>query len=211
MLSTLGELLDKLDELSVADGLSGFDLIHLAVESGPAHALVLVDRIATNALLRSKALAALERLTNCPVIRALSLGAVGQTMGLAGKRRSRDRLACRAWTRDPRGVGRPTTSGGLIGAGAWRSDYSVVMLGLLAGPLIGGCGMQANPAALLAHVSLVADAGPLLSGIGIGPCQRARHRCAKPERAVSDEVMEVELQRILDRGFYLSRIAGLHL
>ena len=41
----------------------------------------------------------------------------------------------------------------------------------------------------------------LLSGVGVGPRQRAYHRCALPEGAASDEVVEIEFQSGLDRGF----------
>ena len=74
------------------------------------------------------------------------------------------------------------------------------MLCGLAGPLVGGGVAQADPADLLTHMSLVADADPLLSGVGVGPCQLACHRCAQPEGAVADEVVEIELQGGLDRG-----------
>lgn len=39
------ERLDALNEAGVANGLGGLDLLHLAVEGGPAHALGLADRI----------------------------------------------------------------------------------------------------------------------------------------------------------------------
>jgi hypothetical protein len=38
-----GELLDEAGEVSVADGLGGLDLLHLAVEGGPSHPLGFLD------------------------------------------------------------------------------------------------------------------------------------------------------------------------
>ncbi len=78
----LGELLDEPEEMSIANGLGGLDLIHLAVEGGPAQALRLVDGI-SNAAIRSEALAALECLTDGSVIGALPLAMVRQAMSLA--------------------------------------------------------------------------------------------------------------------------------
>ena len=65
---------DVLKQVGVTDGLSSLDLLHLAVEAGPAHALGLVDRAADT--IRSKPLAALERLADGAIIRALPLKAV---------------------------------------------------------------------------------------------------------------------------------------
>jgi hypothetical protein len=73
----LGKLLDEPEKSGIADGLGDFDLAHLAIEGGPAHALGLVDGIA-NAAVRSEALPALEGLTDGSVIGALALRAVGK-------------------------------------------------------------------------------------------------------------------------------------
>ena len=75
--------MDEEEQVRVADGLCGLDLLHLPVEGSPAHALGLVDGIA-NAAVRSETVAALERLADGAVIRALPLAAVGKAMGLAG-------------------------------------------------------------------------------------------------------------------------------
>jgi hypothetical protein len=82
-----------------------------------------------------------------------------------------------------------------------RQLHGVVMLGLLAGPVVCGGVAQADPAALLAHVRLISDAGSLLSGIAVGPRQRTGHCCSRPEGALPDKVMEIELQGGLDRRF----------
>ena len=79
----MGKLLDEPEETGIADGLCGLDLLHLAVKGGPAHPLGLVDGIA-DAAICSKTVAALERLADGAVIRALPLAAVGKAMGLAG-------------------------------------------------------------------------------------------------------------------------------
>jgi hypothetical protein len=67
--------LDKADKVGVADGLGGLNLVHLAVEGGPVHAFGLVDGIP---------MPPLARLADGPVIGAVALRAVGETMGLAG-------------------------------------------------------------------------------------------------------------------------------
>jgi hypothetical protein len=72
-----GKLLNELEVTGTADRLCGLDLIHLAIEGGPAHALGLVDGIA-NAAVRSETVPALERLTDGAVIGALALRAVGK-------------------------------------------------------------------------------------------------------------------------------------
>jgi hypothetical protein len=77
------EPLEDSHQVCVADGFCGLDLIHLAVECGPAYALKLVDRIA-NASICSEMLAAPEGLADGSVMRALALAAVGKTMGLVG-------------------------------------------------------------------------------------------------------------------------------
>ncbi len=74
------------------------------------------------------------------------------------------------------------------------------MLGRLAGPVVHGGVGQADPAALLGHVSLVADAGRLLSGVAVSPSRRACHRRAGLEGAGADEVIKIELQGGLNRG-----------
>src|SRR3954447_16831850 len=48
--STSGELLDELEHVSVAGRLGGLDLLHLAFEGGPTHAVGLVDGIADAAV-----------------------------------------------------------------------------------------------------------------------------------------------------------------
>jgi hypothetical protein len=82
--------LNEPEEAGVADGLCGLDLRHPAVEGSPTHALGLVERIA-NAAIRSEALAALESLTDGPIIGALPLTAIGEAMGLAGGSRFHSR------------------------------------------------------------------------------------------------------------------------
>jgi hypothetical protein len=94
----------------------------------------------------------------------------------------------------------PPPAAAFEGLGRGHQLHGVVMLRGLASPVVRGGVGQANPAALLAHVSLVADAGPLLPSVSVGPRERAAHGGARPERAVADEVVEIELQRILDRG-----------
>ena len=77
------DLLDELEKVGIADGLCGLDLIHLAVEGGPAHAMRLADRI-TNAAVRSETPPALERLADGPIVGTLALRAVGEAMDLVG-------------------------------------------------------------------------------------------------------------------------------
>jgi hypothetical protein len=61
--SAVNKLLDEPKETGIADGLCGFNLLHLAVEGDPAHSLGFVDGIA-NAAVRSETVAALERLAD---------------------------------------------------------------------------------------------------------------------------------------------------
>jgi hypothetical protein len=59
LLSELGKSLDEQEEPCIANGLCGLDLIHLAAEGGPTHALGLVDGIA-DAAICSEAVPALK-------------------------------------------------------------------------------------------------------------------------------------------------------
>ncbi len=193
-----GELLEEQGEAGVADGLCGLDPFHFALEGGPAHALGLVDGI-SDATIRSEALAALECLADGPIIGALTLATVGEAMSLAG---GEDPASCRlvefsnetiAPGADPPPT--PTTKGLRRG----RQLNTVVVMGLLAGPAVGRGVAQPHPAALLAHVSLIADAGDLPSAVNLGPDDGAAP-CAGPEEAVADELVEVEHQAVLDGG-----------
>jgi hypothetical protein len=168
----LGELLDELEKTGVADRLGGLDLLHLAVEGGPAHAMGLVDRIA-NAAVRSETLAALERLTDGTIVGTLALAAVGQAMGLAGGEECASSGLVELRHEIPALGADPPPAPAAQGLGRGRQLHGVVMLGGLAGPMVRGGVGQANPAALPAHMRLVADAGSLLSGIGVGPRQRS--------------------------------------
>ncbi|WP_147022678.1 hypothetical protein [Microvirga aerophila] len=65
--SPLDKFLNELEEMSVADHLSGLNLLHLAVEVGPAHAFGHVDGI-SNVAVRSELPPAPEHLADGPVI-----------------------------------------------------------------------------------------------------------------------------------------------
>jgi hypothetical protein len=58
-LAAIGEVLECLGELGIADSLCGLDLLHLAVKGSPAHALGFIDGI-SDAAICTEALAALE-------------------------------------------------------------------------------------------------------------------------------------------------------
>jgi hypothetical protein len=68
----VSKFLDEPEETGIADSLCSLNLIHLAVEGGPAHVLGLVDGIA-DAAIRSETLAAFKCLSDGAVIRALPL------------------------------------------------------------------------------------------------------------------------------------------
>jgi len=146
--------LDEPEETSIADGLCGLDLIHPVIEGCPGHAVELVDGT-TNAAVGSKMSAALERLTDGAVIRALPLGVVGQTMGLAGGEDPATGWLVALGDKNPTTWADPPPALAAQRLGPGRQLHGVVMVGGLTGAVVRGGVRQADPAALVAHMGLV--------------------------------------------------------
>jgi hypothetical protein len=69
--SEVSRLLYKPEETCIADGLCGLDLVHLAVKGGPAHAMRLVDGIAS----------LVEWGCDFPVLNGMAIKAAGAASG----------------------------------------------------------------------------------------------------------------------------------